>query len=104
MISVMVMPLPESKEAFFERLRKAEGGGTLIRFHPQYGSYAVCREPEGWTVRRMVVDPAEAKAYLEEQGIFMPEHAARIAKPGESVLDAPSMNALIEALDARWPL
>ena len=100
----MVMPLPESKEAFFERLLEAEGGGAQMRFHPQHGSYAVCREREGWAVRRMVVDPEEAKAYLEEHGIFMPEHAARIAKPGEVVLEAPSMDALIESLDARWPL
>ncbi len=100
----MVMPLPESKEAFFERLRKAEKGGRLMRFHPQFGSYAVTREPEGWAVRRMEVDAAEAEAFLAEHGIFMPEHAAMIAKPGTLVLEAPTMDALIEALDARWPL
>ncbi|MBO6934200.1 MAG: hypothetical protein JJ863_04475 [Deltaproteobacteria bacterium] len=100
----MVMPLPESKEAFFARLREAEEGGTLIRFHPQFGSYAVTREPAGWAVRRMEVDAAEAEAYLAKHGIFMPEHAAMIAKPGKAVLEVPTMDALIAALDARWPL
>jgi len=100
----MVLPLPESKEAFFERLRVAERGGKLMRFHPLHGRYAVCREPEGWSVRHMVVTPEEAEAYREKHGIFMPEHADKISKPGDVVLEAPTMEALIEALDARWPL
>lgn len=100
----MVLPLPETKESFFERLRRAEKGGTRIRFHPLHGSYAVCREPEGWSVRTMEVDPAEAEAYLEKHGIFMPEHAAKIAKPGAIVFEAPTMDALIAELDQRWPL
>jgi len=100
----MVMPLPESKEAFFDRMRKAAKDGELMRFPPAFGSYAVCRESEGWSVRHMVVSPAEAKAHLETHGIFMPEHEATIAKPGEVVLEAPTMEALLAKLDARWPL
>ncbi len=76
----------------------------LVRFNPQYGSYAVCREPGGWAVRRMEVHAADAEAFRAEHGIFMPEHAAMIAKPGKLILEAPTMHALVEALDAGWPL
>jgi hypothetical protein len=96
---------PESFEAFLSRLQEAiTNGGTQVRFGKNHHSHAVCVEEGVFRVRRLEVTPEEAKAYLDEHGIFMPEHSEMISKPRTLVFEEPTLEALTAVLEKHWPL
>lgn len=98
----------ESLDAFIARLRSAGDGvaRTPLRFGGHHFSHAVVVEDGVWSVRPLVLDRARADKYLQEHGMFMPEHAEMLSEPGDTrVLEADSLEGLIAALKAgRWPL
>lgn len=98
----------ESREAFIARLRAASAQVRRrpLGFGGHHFTHVVVVEGGSWRVRRLVLDPAKAKAYLEKHGTFMPEHAEMLAEPGpEVVLEADSLEGLVTALQAgRWPM
>ena len=96
----------ESREAFLVRLRAAVAeGATDVRFGQYHFTHAACFEGDVWRVRRLECAPEDAEAYLAEHGIFMPEHAEVLSKPGEIVFEAASLDEVERALcDRAWPL
>lgn len=96
----------ESRESFIVRLRQAaELGSVELRFGGHHFTHAVCRDAGTWTMRRLELDRAEADAYREQHGTFMPEHAEMLSKPGAVVLAADSLDDLIAALERLpWPV
>lgn len=94
----------ESKEQFLKRLRSQQGS-LPVGFGQHHFSHAVVAEEGVFRVRRLVLPKGKAEAYLKEHGMFMPEHAELLSEPtGEIVLEAPSLQELIEKLEAgRWP-
>lgn len=100
----MAPRLPESLSSFRARLAQAAArGATEVRFGLHHASHAVVADGERWVVRALVVDPAEAAAFLEQHGRFMPEDAETISRPtGAVVLDAPDVPTLSERLGPLW--
>lgn len=102
----------ESREQLIERLRRAGadvGRGKrskeLLRFGGHHFTHAVVLADGVWQVRRLVLDRARADRYMQEHGRFMPENAEDLSEPGPVVLDAPSLEGLITALQAApWPM
>ena len=98
----------ESREQFIRRLRAAGEGIARepLRFGGHHSTHAVVVEGGRWSVRRLILDQAKARAYFAEHRIFMPEHAEVLSEPGpEEVLAADSLDGLITAIEAReWPL
>lgn len=96
---------PETLEAFLARLtRGLEEGRAEVRLGQHHASHAVCVEDGVYRVRRLEHTREEAEAYLAEHGIFMPEHAEVISQPRTLVLEAPTLEALTDALQRSWPL
>lgn len=98
----------ESKAQFLERLKRAakalEKGP--VGFGQHHFSHAVVFEDGRYRVRRLVLPPGKAEAYLKEHGMFMPEHAEMLSEPsGEIVLEAETLEGLISVIEkARWPM
>ncbi len=97
----------ESKPEFFARLRAvADQAEVQLRFGGHHHTHAVCRAGGGrWTVRRLELAPGAAEAYLNQHGMFMPEHAEMLAQPGAIVLEAETLAELIAKIDGQpWPM
>jgi hypothetical protein len=98
----------ESKAQFLERLKR--GAQALatgpIGFGQHHFSLAVVLEEGRYRVRRLVLPPGKAEAYLKEHGMFMPEHAEMLSEPiGEIVFEAETLEGLISLIEkARWPM
>ena len=80
------------------------------RFGAPHFTHGVVREASVFRVRRLVYDQeagtAFARAAQAKGEPFLPEHAERFMRPtGEVVLEAPTLEALLEKLKAApWPL
>jgi len=90
---------------FVERLSAAFAGGEeQVRFGRHHFAHAVCMEDGGYRVRRLEHTREEAEAFMAEHGMFMPENAEAISTPRTLVLEAESLDALIETLRGLpWP-
>ena len=96
---------PESIDQFLARLERAAAAGeTQVRLGAPHHSHAVCREAEGWSLRRLESDRAAEQKYQQEHGHFMPEHREMLAVPGEVEISARPLGELLAAIEARWPL
>jgi len=97
---------PESRQDFIARLReRAAAGDDEIRFGRHHFTHAACREDDVWRIRRLEFSQADADAFREEHGMFMPENAEAISKPTTLVLEAASLDDLVsQILDGPWPL
>jgi len=96
---------PESLEAFFERLERQVGKGEIeVRFGQYHATHAVCLEDRVFRVRRLELSQEEAHAYLEEHGVFMPEHAEFLSKPGTLIHEVASLKDLKSWFKSQsWP-
>ena len=94
---------PESKSEFIARLRKSK---LPVGVGSPHFSHGVVQEDGVFRVRRLVLRQEKVDAYRKEHSTFMPEHAELLSEPiGDVVLEAPTLDELIEKLDAaRWPL
>lgn len=98
----------ESRDEVIARIRRA--GQAIarepLRFGGHHFTHVVVVEGGRWRIRRLALDPEKARAYLEEHGMFMPEHAEMLSEPGPQVtLEADSLEGLVAALKkASWPL
>ncbi|MDH5491852.1 MAG: hypothetical protein OEY14_07855 [Myxococcales bacterium] len=90
---------------FLERLTRAIAeGSTEIRFGGSHYTHAVCIE-EGWfRVRRLVERREDAEAFLREHGHYTPENAEDLRRPGESLFESRTVEALEPWLAQRWPV
>lgn len=96
----------ESRDVFIARLRAAAAKGLRapLGFGGHHYSHVVVAEDGAWRVRKLVLDPAKAEAFLAEHRMFMPEHAEQLSEPGPVVLEAASLEGLIAALrSSPWP-
>jgi hypothetical protein len=97
----------ESREQVLGRLRAVAGReGEVMRFGGHHFTHAVVVRDGQWQVRRLVLDRAKGEQYLQEHGMFMPEHAEMLSEPGDEVVVAGgSREELIAAVTAGvWPL
>lgn len=97
---------PETFDHFVERLRKAMAAGqSEVRFGQHHFSHAVCRETDGWCVRRLECSAEDAEAYMAEHGMFMPENAEELSKPTSLLYRGDTLDDVIGWLGARpWPV
>lgn len=98
----------ETREEFIGRLRRSANrvAQSPLGVGEHHFTHAVVLEDGVWRIRRLYLDPAKVAAYRAEHTTFMPEHVEALSEPGpEIVLEAPSLEALIEGLQALpWPL
>lgn len=81
-----------------------QGGDLQVAFGGHHMTHVVCLEDDVVRVRRLEVSQADADEYIAQHGIFMPEHAEEISKPGAVVLEATTIDAIVELLRAgSWP-
>ena len=86
-------------------LRSAQAGADEIRFGHAHYTHAVCRDEKGWSLRLLELDPCRAAEHAREYGMFLPEQAEALSRPGSRLLHAESLDELIEALaTGPWPL
>ena len=101
----------EQFTAFAERAREAiahERSPVIFGGH-HWDAFALCVEDGGLCVRQMQIDVAAQKAFLDTHGDFMPENAQTVSAPGDRVLAAATLDALLHEMQtpqhrARWGL
>jgi hypothetical protein len=97
---------PETFAHLVTRLRRAAAEGRRqVPFQSRgmaHFTHVVVVEDGRWRLRRWLLDPQKAEAYLKAHGHFMPEDAEAISEPGpEILLEADDVEAFIAALGAR---
>lgn len=89
---------PETLAQFEIRLRRAiDQGKTEIRFGKYHHDHVVCLGKQ-LELRRLELDPAEAEAYRTKHGVFMPEHAEALKKPGPILQTSPTLEDLLQRI------
>lgn len=96
---------PETFAHLVTRLRHAASEGRRqLPFQARgmsHFTHVVVVEDGRWRLRRWLLDPRRAEAFLAEHGRFMPEDAEAISAPGpEVLLEADDVEAFIAALGA----
>lgn len=101
----MAPRLLEPKEALLARLRSDFGqGARQVRFGAYHDTHVACEEAGTWRVRALEVEEARAEAFLATHGRLLPEDAASLSVPGRILIEAASLEELVQDLDRRWPL
>ncbi len=97
---------PETLTHLIARLRRAVvDGRRVVPFQARgmsHFTHVVVVDADGrCTLRRWVLDPKKAEAFLQANGHFMPEDAEAISEPGpEVLLEATGLEEFIVRLKA----
>ena len=94
---------PRPLESFSALVARAKesvtGGRNYVCFGGHHwDAFALCAEDGRVCVRKMQVDEAAHAAFLEEHGYFMPENVHAVSRPGEYVLEAPTLQELFQTM------
>ncbi len=96
---------PETLAQLVTRLRRAAAEGRhQVPFQARgmsHFTHVVVVVDGLWQLRRWVLDPQKADAFMKAHGHFMPENAEAISEPGpELLLEADDLERFIAALTA----
>ena len=92
---------PEPFDAFLRRVHARSGP---VRFGTPHATHVLLDAAHGVAVRRLMLDPAKAAAFLAAHGRFMPEDAEDLADPGPDVLLEGPLTEVLASLQATWPV